>query len=276
MKKIVYCITFLGILSNCGVPQEDYDKLQNEKLEIFSQKERLLKELDECQNGAERIIAEVEKAYSEKSYSDAKSLINKLYNKHPQSPKNAEFKELLKKITKEEDALRKKEEEEEKERIRLANLNNTGMWTVRYYVDEFGDPTSQGYISNTNLISGTFSNSATQNSDLNVRFLISNSSDISIKLFEYARKNPVKAYSAEDYRVRIRDKDGKKLDLIATNYSDRLSFNKSDSRRVHNALIKGGYLKFNIYEMDTPINEYNFNISKADWYENAYRKLTGK
>jgi hypothetical protein len=273
MTKVIYSLLILSVVSSCGVPQADYVKLNNEKKELFKENERLLIELDECQNGAERIIAEVEKAYSEKAYSTARLNINKLYERHPESPKNNEFKELLKKIEKEELALKKKKEAEEKERIRLANINNTGIWTVRYYVDDFGEPTKEGYISNTNFISGTFSNTATQNSALNVRFLISNSSDISIKLFEYAGNNPVKAYDPDSYKILVQDKDGNRLKLSATNYSDRLSFNKTDSRKVHKILMKGGKIKFKIYEIDTPTTEYDFTIQKADWYENAYTKL---
>jgi hypothetical protein len=263
----------MTIISSCGVPQADYDKLNNEKKELISENERLLAELDECKNGAEKIISEVEKAYAAKEYSIAKSNINKLYEKHPESLKNDEFKELLKKIEKEEIAEQKRKEAEEKERIRLANLNNTGMWSVRHYVDEFGEPTKQGYISNTSSINGTFSNTATQNSALNVDFLISNSLKISIQLYEYAGNNPVKAYSSESYRVLIQDKDGNRLKLTATNYSDRLSFDKTASRQVHNVLMKGGIIKFKIYEIDTPTTEYDFTIQKADWYENAYTKL---
>lgn len=271
--KIIYGLLLLFVVSSCGVPQSDYDKLEIKKKELVKENERLSAELDECQNGAERIIAEVEKAYSTKEYSTARLNINKLYERHPESPKNKEFKELLKKIEKEELAEQKRKEAEEKERIRLANINNTGMWTVRHYVDEFGEPTKQGYISNTSSINGTFSNTATQNSALNVDFLISNSSKISIQLYEYAGNNPVKAYSSESYRVLIQDKDGNRLKLTTTNYSDRLSFDKTASRQVHNVLMKGGTIKFKIYEIDTPTTEYDFTIQKADWYENAYTKL---
>jgi hypothetical protein len=276
LNTIIYSIFLMAILSSCGVPQEEFDKLQNEKKELLKENERLLTELEECNYGAEKIIAEVEKAYAKKKYSIARQNINMLYEKHPESPKNSEFKSLLKKIEKEELVEKKRKEAEEKERIRLANINNTGMWSVSHYVDDFGEPTKEGYIRNTSYISGFFSNTATQNSDLNVKFLISNSSDISIMLYEYARNNPVKAYSAESYRVLIQDKDGKRYKLTATNYSDRLSFNKSTSRKVHGILMKGGKIKFKIIETDTPTTEYDFTISNAVWYDNAYRKLTGK
>lgn len=274
--KIIYVIVILTIMSSCGVPQADYDKLNFENAQLKKENKSIKSELEECKYGAEKIIAEVEKAYAEKKYSIARQSINTLYEKHPESPRNPEFKKLLKKIEKEELAEKKRREAEEKERIRLANINNTGMWTVRHYVDDFGELTKEGYISNTSMITGAFSNTATQNSALNVRFLISNSSDISIKLFEYARNNPVKAYSSESYRVLIQDKDGNRLKLKATNYSDRLSFDKTTSRKVHKIFMKGGTVKFKIVEIDTPTTEYQFTISKADWYENAYRKLSGK
>lgn len=265
-NKIVFGIVILTIVSSCGVPQADYDKIKSEN-------ERLKTELNECKLGAEKLIATVEKAYLEKNYSVARQNIEILYAKHPESPKNKEFAELLKTIEKEEFAEKEKKEADDKERNRLANLNNTGMWTVGYYVDDFGEPTKETYIRNTSLISGTFSNTATQDSRLNVKFLITNSSDISIQLYEYASNNPVKAYSSESYSVLIQDKDGERLKLRAVNYSERLSFDKTASRQVHNILMKGGSIKFKIVEIDTPTTEYEFTIQNADWYENAYGKL---
>jgi len=268
MKKTLFYLSIIltVFITSCGVPQEEYDKLKAEN-------DKLKSELEECQNGAEKIIASIEKAYAEKNYSLAKENIAKLYDKHPESHKNAEFKNLLVKIEKEELIEKKKKEAEEKEKIRLENLNNTGIWRVGHYVDEFGEPTKTGYITNREYIKGQFSNTATQDSKLNVNFLITNSSNISIQLYEYAGNNPVKAYSSTSYRVLIQDNDGKRLDLRATNYSERLSFDKTASKQVHNALMKGGTIKFKIIEIDTPTTEYEFTIPKADWYENAYLKL---
>ena len=92
-------------------------------------------------------------------------------------------------------------------------------------------------------------------------------------LYEYAGNNPVKAYSSVGYQVLILDKDGNRYKLRASNWSDRLSFNKTTSRKVHNIFMKGGTIKFKIYESDTPTTEYDFTIYNAVWYENAYRKL---
>ncbi len=273
LKGTIYIIGIMTIVSSCGIPQADYDKLIAKNQDLKTNIEKITSDLDECQNGAEKTVAKVLKAYSEKDYATAKENISRLSKKHPESPKNAEFQELLETIEKDELALKKVREAEEKERIRLKNINNTGIWTVQYYVDDFGEPTKEGYIQNTNLINGTFSNTATQNSALNVKFLITNSNNISIMLYEYAGNNPVKAYSSERYQVLIQDKDGNRLKLRATNYSDRLNFDKATSKQVHNILMKGRSIKFKIYESDTPTTEYDFTINNSDWYENAYAKL---
>jgi hypothetical protein len=265
-KSIICGIVVMIFASGCGVPQSDYDKLKEEH-------ERLKTELDELKFGAERIVAAVEKAYDEKKYSLARENIGLLHSKHPESPKNEEFKNLLKTIEKKELEEKKRRKAEEKERVRLANINNTGMWRVLYYVDEFGEPTEQGYITNTKTIVGTFSNTATQDSPLNVEFLITNSSRISIQLYEYAGNNPVKSYSHDSYTVLVQDKDMNRMTLIAENTSERLFFSAYASRQIHNALMKGGTLKFRITDDDTPTAQYQFDIQKADWYENAYRKL---
>jgi hypothetical protein len=273
LKNTIYVIGIMTIVSSCGIPQADYDKVIAENENLKTGIEKVTSELDECQNGAEKTVAKVLKAYSEKDYATAKENINRLSEKHPESPKNAEFKKLLETIKKDELALKKVREADEKERIRLANINNTGMWRVGRYVDEFGEPTKEGYITNSSHIKGVFSNTATQDSKLNVDFLINSSSKISIQLYEYAKNNPVKAYSSESYRVLVQDKDGERLKLRAVNHSDRLRLNSSDSRKLNKVLLKGGSIKFKIYEIDTPTTEYEFTISNADWYDNAIKKL---
>ena len=266
---LVILMIILGFVLQVGcVPQSEYD-------DLLAENEELKARLEECMHGAEKLIANAEKAYKEKKYEIARNNIKLLHEKHPESPKNEDFKQLLKTIEIKEMEEIKRKEEEEKERIRIANLNNTGMWVVGNYVDEFGEPTKIRYITNIYRIRGVFSNSATQNSELDVKFLISNSSDISIQLYEYAGKNPVKDSSYHSYyEVLIQDKEGKRYHFVASNHqSDRLSVNEFDSRKIHNILMKGGTIKFKIINSDIRTTEYNFTIENADWYENAYRKL---
>jgi hypothetical protein len=109
-----------------------------------------------------------------------------------------------------------------------------------------------------------------------VRILIDYSYDISMMLYEYAGNNPVKSVSTEEYSIRVKDRDGNKFDLTAKNYLDRLSFSNTDSKIVHNVLMKGGKVQFWIKEIDTPTTQYEFTIQNADWYDNAFKRLSGE
>lgn len=272
-------IIFTMLLS-C-VPQSKYDKLLEENKSLKEQ-------LDECYNGEQRLIGRIEKDYSEENYNQAKSNIQLLFEKHPHSEKVDYYKNLLIKIEQKEEEIKVKRELEEKEQKRLENLNNTGMWELKYFVDEFGDKTSQAYITNKEGIYGTFSNSATENSRLRVDFLISkyddfkkNGFNICIQLYEYAGNNPVKDGGA--YDLFIEDKDGERQNLEASNDSgDRMRFHsysfqgeETDNKKMQKILLKGGRIRFSIKEdtkYGTP-SEYKFTLDNADFYDNAVRKL---
>jgi hypothetical protein len=160
---------------------------------------------------------------------------------------------------------------------------NLSVWTIRNYVDEFGDPTKDRYIRNTESIRGTFSNTATQNSELNVDMLMddletSNSSHIriSIQLYEYAGRNPVKATSLERYDVVVKDNAGDSHIFMAFNRSDRLRLDYNSAQKLHEILMKGGKIQFHVQKTDRPTTRYNFAVANADGYDDASRKLTAR
>lgn len=169
-----------------------------------------------------------------------------------------------------------------------SNSGSNGIWKINYYVDSFGDPTNEGYITNSDIIVGTFSNSATTDSELGVSFLITNKDDIAIKLYEYMNNNPVKDDGL--YVVSIKDSSNKTYSLNAFNSSDRLVFSesgfydetgnklleKSHAVMMWKLLIKGEELKFNIQKSDTPTTIYNFSIPKTNGLEQLYLELTKK
>ncbi len=152
---------------------------------------------------------------------------------------------------------------------------NKQFWTTSYYLDEFGEPTSLGYITTSLPINGTYSNTATQNSELKINFLISNSSEVSIMLYKYSN-NPVKTSVATKYKVLMQDNIGNRFTLTAIHNLDRFVFDAIDSKRIHDSLIKGGNIKFKIIEIDSPTTEYNFKVNIASSYDNIYKKLTNK
>ena len=81
-------------------------------------------------------------------------------------------------------------------------------WAIKYYVDNFDQPTDQAYITNTTYFIGTFSNSATTDSKLKVQFIIDESA-IGIKLWEYGSQL-VKCYTKRNYKITILEDNGKK------------------------------------------------------------------
>jgi hypothetical protein len=177
---------------------------------------------------------------------------------------NYDLKQELKKYTQEE------EEEEEEEEIVLTPTSNANIWNLNYFVDDFGEKTKNAFLST--VVEGVFSNTATENSKLYAGFIIRDSSSVYLQLFEYGGNNPVKASSREDYIVMIQDKDGERLRLEAVNYSDRIGFSNK-SVQVHNALMKGGNLKFRMYEKDRTSSNYSFEIENADQYSEIFSKL---
>lgn len=158
------------------------------------------------------------------------------------------------------------------EKKKQAELRKTGIWGVGHYVDEFDMPTAEAYLANKTNFSGTFSNTATQDSALEALIMI-DSKKMSIQLFEYAGSNPVKAAGEERYRVKVRDANQKTYGLQASNYSDRLVIDKNDEATFHNVLLKGGSVSIRIDRIDFPTS-YNFTIPDAKYYKNAYRIMS--
>ena len=157
-------------------------------------------------------------------------------------------------------------------------------WKVSYFVDEFGDSTTDKYVTTEKYIWGKFSNSATDNSKLKVKFLITKtghskdvllgtkkvtvfdeSFNIGINLYEYGSLK-VKALSYEypiSYIITIKHNDTPTDQFwCGENSSERMNIencpdyykknsalkNAQDSATFINYLTKGGKLKIFITE----------------------------
>ena len=154
--------------------------------------------------------------------------------------------------------------------------NQNWIWEIWYYTDDFWDNTKESVITNSEFIKWTFSNTATENSSLNVKFLIDNKDNINIKLFEYSWNNPVKTVNSEFYTINIKNKNWIKYMFHAKNVSDRLSILKLNdkdllSKDLYAILLKWWELKFSITNDDFP-SQYNFSFN-ADWFENISKQI---
>ncbi len=151
-----------------------------------------------------------------------------------------------------------------------------GMWDISQYVDEFNRPTSSRYIKNKNWIKGIFSNSATNNSSLNVKILV-DKNDISIMLYEYD-DHQVKSYGSYsvEYLINVLDALGNKHTMIGKMYSDRIIIQAEYIDELLSILAEGGEISFSIVERNYKINNYLFTIMNASNFDAAYKKLTGR
>jgi len=183
--------------------------------------------------------------------------------------------------------LAEKEASEQEEEIAQGELllelakeeeERTGIWMVNYYVDEWGEPTRNPYISTSKpFILGTFSNSATERAKLDVRLLIdvnpminvngvpmvtNPSFSFGIKLYEYGGKNPVKntGHMNSEYSVLVKSSIGIRKEMTAYNVSDRIIIDGNDAKTIIGFLDEGGEVKFLIRNTNRTSTIYRFNV----------------
>lgn len=152
---------------------------------------------------------------------------------------------------------------------------NTGIWEVRYYVDEFNNPTTEGYITTKDYVVGTFSNSATTNSELYVIWLI-DKSDVAIKLVEYGRSVVKSSYSSTNYNIVMLDPDGNRVYMTGTMWKggDRIYIDSEYELTVIEALKRNGSVSFRIDEGGKYGNSsYLFKMEDTSFFDNAYSML---
>jgi len=155
-----------------------------------------------------------------------------------------------------------------------------GTWEIAFYVDEFNNPTNQGYIRNSDIFYGTFSNSATTNSTLYARIMI-DAEDVSIMLWEYG-SNVVDAYKTTKYDITILDDRGNKHYTTGTMYKngDRIFVAESYWSDTVKLLQNNEQLKIYIEENSGGINStYLFAVKGGNFnavYSDYYRKYLNK
>lgn len=157
------------------------------------------------------------------------------------------------------------------------NYTPPSIWSIRHYVDNFGDPITKGYIFS-GAISGKFSNSATTDSRLIADLLIDRSDKIAFQLYEYGDNNPTKGYhpDGEYFDIFVKDDQGLKSAFIGIldQGSDRIRFiSPDDARKFHKALMNNNEIKVFIQNDDTPTSNYSFTIQARN-YKEIYKEFS--
>ena len=145
-------------------------------------------------------------------------------------------------------------------------------WEKRYYTDEFNNPTSNAFIAPKNILSGTFSNSATTNSKLNAYIRV-NDDDCDIMLWEYGY-SLVKAYSTTDYDITILLPNNTKNYFTGTMYKNGQVIHFDNYNGIVNLLKNtDGILKIYLKEnSDYGVNStYLFEVNTSG-FKDLYNK----
>ena len=162
-----------------------------------------------------------------------------------------------------------------------ASTNETGIWEVKYYVDDFQEPTDDGYV-RSETITGTFSNSATTNSECDFVLVVD---DWSITLFayEYGWSQVQGTFGDTSYTVKIRTGNGDEFTASASldKGDDRIYIGLFDSEtreKILSALQEGGKISFLLTESDAygVADSYLFTIDDASGFSAAYNQLYGE
>lgn len=148
------------------------------------------------------------------------------------------------------------------------------LFMIKYFVDSFGDPTDTGYISQKVNSKGTFSNSATTNSDIKW-YLILAKDEVAFVIYEYSRTRITGSSGYPDvYDVAIKTSDGKVYNYTCKNYSDRISFQDIDINSITDVFLKEGDIKISIKENSKySVTSYNLGTINCDGMKELYSML---
>lgn len=160
----------------------------------------------------------------------------------------------------------------EKAAVAAANPEKLGAWKMDYYVDEFNIPTDKNYIFMYG-VDGTFSNSATTNSELEAAIVV-DKDKIAFTLVEYGRY-PVKgSFKKITYSITVLDTDGNKTNMSATlqKNDDKIYIDQKYKVKMLELLNKNSTLIFSIQDKKYG-SSYVFTLEDTSFFENAYSAL---
>ena len=155
--------------------------------------------------------------------------------------------------------------------------NKSGPWRITYYLDEFKQPTSDGFVGYATH-NGTFSNSATKDSALMVMFLV-DKEKIAIVLQEYGRNVVVNSSTRNltVYNITMRTDDDSRYEMtgVINLGGDRIIIDERYWDIVIGALSGTGTIDFYIVQEDRPTTTYLFTIEAANFADEYLTFLTG-
>lgn len=154
----------------------------------------------------------------------------------------------------------------------ITPVGDNGVWKVKNYVDEFGNPTDNKYIATSTI--GAFSNSATNGSEL-IAGILANKNDVEINLLEYGTYPISVIGSSASINVKM-SVNGETINVgnaIFLKGTKRLVIN--NALPVFKALVENPKVTMLITINDYGLSRYLFDIDSAGFeytYHEAFIK----
>lgn len=182
MKRLFVVLSFCAL---CGcVSQSTHEKALRTIDSLKVANKSLMNENDELLNGEKRLIDYIELHYRNKDYIKSYEFITMLKSRHPASNYLIQKEKMVVSIERGARIMQDSIDKAREDSVKLANINELGIWEVRDVKNDFDEPTGKKYLSA--YISGRFSNSATAGSPLRVWISIDSVDDISVYFDEYS------------------------------------------------------------------------------------------
>ena len=151
--------------------------------------------------------------------------------------------------------------------------DSTINWELKYYVDEFKEPTEEWYITNSEPFRGEFSNTATEGSEVAVILLI-DQEVLSIVLYEYGTNQVKNIFYNDDidYNITVRLPDGTDYETTGFMYGknkagDRIFIESPGKDDILEALQGTGELKFIVQDTSDSFTQYLFTVQASNFSE---------
>lgn len=162
----------------------------------------------------------------------------------------------------------------------------TGLWATSYYADEFNEPTDEWMISNKENFTGTFSNSAATDAELQVKFVVDDAQffsdqkgNITIFLYEYGNrlvKNSSSIYTVQ-YKITMRTGEGvdHSLEGGMLRSGDRIFILPEYMPLVLEEMQKDQTLSFFLRDDNLVTSTYLFSFETSNFAKEYQAKIAG-
>ena len=160
------------------------------------------------------------------------------------------------------------------QRTTALDPEDLGIWTIKYFVDDFGDFTDDAYVVTKTLGSGSFTNSSTKNSDLRWKILVDEDGRTAIFLYENG-SSPVTGSSSypTKYTISVKLSDGSIKTFSGENSHDRILLDINCMLEFLDLLFDGSPFKMIVTEDSSYFNtSYNLGTIEPIGFANAFNK----